>query len=103
MFYVWEEVGQDTFMVADYEDWEESEVSEIHVKRFKNQEVFVTKGYEFSCANGTLRLLNRPRPSSTVEENLLQEDHVETEEGHKKGSKTGDSLSTTKEMCLSTP
>ena len=65
--------------------WKDQKCQKSTSKDSKNQEVFVTKGYEFTCANGTLRLLNRPRPSSTVEENLLQEDHVEIEEGHKKG------------------
>ena len=42
--------------------------------------------YEFPCANGTLRLPGRPRPSSTAERNLEREDDVEIGEGDKKGS-----------------
>ena len=90
-------------MMADYEDLHQSEASDSTSKDSKKQEIFETKGYEFTCANGTLRLPNRPRPSSTVEENLLQEDHVEIEEGDKKGTKTGDVWSTTKEIYLPTP
>ena len=45
-------------MIPDYEDLLESEASEIYVKRFKSQEVFVTGEYEFP---------GRPRLSSTAE------------------------------------
>ena len=44
-------------MIADYDDLQESETSEIHVKRFKSREVFVKGEYEFPCANGTLDVL----------------------------------------------
>ena len=36
-------------MTAEYEDLQESEASEIHVR---SQEVFVKAEYEFPCANG---------------------------------------------------
>ena len=42
--------------------------------------------YKFPRASGTLRLLGRPRPSSTAERNFEREDDVEIEEGDKKGS-----------------
>ena len=67
-------------MIADYEDLQETEVSEIDVKRFENQEAFVKGDYEFPCANGTLRLPRRPRPSSTAEGNMEQEEDVESDE-----------------------
>ena len=54
-------------MRADHEDVQEVEASDIYVKRFKSPEVFVTKECEIPCANGILRLANRPRLSSTVE------------------------------------
>ena len=53
-------------LIEDYEDLQESEASEIDVKRSNNQEIFVKKrDYESPCANRTLRLLSRPRPSWT--------------------------------------
>ena len=48
--------------------------------------MFVQEDHEFPCANGTLRLLGRPRPSSTAEVNVEREDDDETEEGDNKGS-----------------
>ena len=54
-------------MVAEYEDLQESEAEEIHVNGCKIQEVFVKTLHQFPCANGTLKLLRRPRPSSTAE------------------------------------
>ena len=63
-------------MMADYEDLRETEVSEICVQRFKNQEVFVKEDYGFPCG--------RPRPSSTAEGNLVQEEDVEIEDGDKR-------------------
>ena len=80
-------------MIADYEDLEESEAAEIYVKKFNDQEVFVKEHYEISCANGTLRLLGRPKPSSTAEGNLEREADVEIEEGDIKGNQTEDSSS----------
>ena len=44
-------------MIADYEDLQESEGSEIYVKRFRSQEVFVKGDHEFPCANETLDFL----------------------------------------------
>ena len=58
--------------------------SEVHVKKFKSQEVFVKREYEFPCANGTSRLPYRPRLSFTAQGNLEKEDDVEIEEGDKK-------------------
>ena len=72
-------------MISDYEDLQESEASDLDVKRFKNQEVFVKGEYAFPCANGTLRLPHRPRPSSIAQDNFEQEDDVEIEKGDKKG------------------
>ena len=86
MCHVRKEVGQVTF--ADHEGLQHSEAAEIYVKRFKYQEVFVKEHYEFSCANGTLRLLGHPRPSSTAEGNSEREDDVEIEDGDKNGSTT---------------
>ena len=54
-------------MIADHEDVQESEASEVYVKRFTSRDVFVKGEYEFPCATGTLRLSSRPRPSSTAE------------------------------------
>ena len=78
-------------MIADSEDFQESEASEIYVERFKDQEVFVQADYQFPCAKETVWLLGRLRPSSTAEGNLEREDDVEIEEGYKKGSNTEDS------------
>ena len=80
-------------MIADYEDLQGSGASEIYVKRFKSQEVVAAGENELSCASGTLRPPDRPRPSSRVEGNLLTGDDVEIEEGNKKGSTTEDSWS----------
>ena len=80
-------------MIADYEDLQGSGASEIYVKRFKSQEVVAAGENELSCASGTLRPPDRPRPSSRVEGNLLKGDDVEIEEGDKKGSTTEDSWS----------
>ena len=79
-------------MIAVYEELRESEASEIYVKRCRNH-IFVKEGCGFPCANGTLRLPTRPRPSSTAEGNLEQEDDVEIEEGEKKGGNTEDAWS----------
>ena len=38
-------------MTADHEAFQESEVSEIYVKRFKSQEVSIEGEYQFPCAN----------------------------------------------------
>ena len=54
-------------MIADDEDLQESEASEIYVKIFKNQEVSAKGENEFPCANGTLRFHNRPWPSLMAE------------------------------------
>ena len=77
-------------MIADYVKIckSQKEASGIYVKRFKNQDIFVKEDYEFPCANGTLRVPSRPRPSSTVEGNFDEENDVEIEEGDKKGRKT---------------
>ena len=56
----------------------------------------------FPCADGPRRLPNRPRPSSTAEGNLEQEDDVEIEEGDKKGNKTEESWSMSGDFCLLT-
>ena len=80
-------------MLEDYEDLQESEATEIYVKRFKNQEVFVKEHFEFPCANGILKHLGRPGSSSTAEGNFEREDGVEIEEGDRKGSPTEDSCS----------
>ena len=71
--------------MADYEDVQESEASDIHVKSFKNQETFVKEDYEFPCAHGSLRLPRPSRLSSTAEGNLEPEDVVEIAERDKKG------------------
>ena len=74
-------------MIADYEDLSQSEASEICIKRFKSQEVLVKEHQEFLCANETLGLLNRPRPSLLAvlaEGNLEPERDVEIEEDGKK-------------------
>ena len=55
--------------------------------------MFVQVDYGYLFANGTLTLTSRPRPSSTAEGHLVQEDDVEIEEGDRKGSKTEDSWS----------
>ena len=44
-------------MIADYEGLQELDVSEIHIKRFRSQEVFVKGECEFPSANGTLDVL----------------------------------------------
>ena len=71
-------------MIADCEDLRESEASNIYVKRFKNQELFVKGEYEFPCATRTLRLPDRPRPSLIAEGNLEPEDDVEIEDRDEK-------------------
>ena len=76
-------------MVADYEDLQESEAPEIHVKRSNSQEVIV---------NG-----DRPRPSSIAERNHEPEDDVEIEEGDKKERETEYSWSMSGDFYLSTP
>ena len=65
-------------MVADHEDVQETEASDINVNRFKSQEVLVEEHYAFPCAYGTLR-----RPSK-AQGKLDREDDVEIEENDKK-------------------
>ena len=76
-----------------HEDLQESEASDIYVKRFKSREVFVKGEYEFPCENGTLRLLHRPRPPSIAAGNLEPEDDVEIEESDKRRRNSEDSCS----------
>ena len=42
--------------------------------------------FEFPCANGTVRLPTRPRPSLITKGNLEPEDDVEIEGGDQKGA-----------------
>ena len=74
-------------MIADYENVQESQASEIYVKRFKSPKTIVNGEIEFLYANGTLRLPGRPRPTSIAEGNLEQEDDVEIEESDKREDK----------------
>ena len=53
---VWKENGgSGDLVVADCEDVQETESSDIYVNRFKSQEVPVEEHYAVPCANGTLR------------------------------------------------
>ena len=66
---VWKENGgSGDLMVADHEDVQETEASDIHVNRFKSQEVLAKEHYAVPCANGTSR-----RPS-IAESKLDRED-----------------------------
>ena len=56
-----EERGSCDLMIADFEDVQESEVTDIYVKRWKNQEVFVKGNCDYPCANGTPKLPGRHR------------------------------------------
>ena len=87
-------------MTADNEDLHEPEGSQIYVKRIKSQEAFIKGECEFWCANGTLRLPSRPRPSLPAEGNLEPEDDVEIEEGNKREGKTEDSWSVSGEFLF---
>ena len=60
-------------MIADCEDLQKSGASEIHIKRFKSQDIIVQEPDQFPCANGTQKILGSPRPSSTAERNAEQE------------------------------
>ena len=44
-------------MIADYEHLQESEVSAIHVKRFKSEVLVKKENTKIPCANGTLDVL----------------------------------------------
>ena len=66
---------------------QESEASEIYVRRLKTQEVFVEGEHDFPCAKGTLRLPHRQSPSLPAE-GLEPEGDVEIEEGDKKREDT---------------
>ena len=58
---VWKENGgSGDLKVADHEDVQETEASDIHVNRLKSQEVPVEEHYALPCANGNSRLLYRP-------------------------------------------
>ena len=87
-------------MIADYEDLQESEDSEIHLKRFRCQEENVKREYKFPCANGTIRLPHCPRPSLLTEGNLEPKDDVEIEEDDKKWRITEDSWSMSGELFI---
>ena len=63
-------------------------------KDSKAKKYLFKKTRKFPCTNGTLRLLGRPRPSSTAQGNPEREDDVDIEEDDQKGSKTEDSWST---------
>ena len=53
---VWKENGgSGDLMVADHEDVQETEASDINVFRFKSQEVLAEEHYAFPSAYGTLR------------------------------------------------
>ena len=67
-------------------------------QKIQNPEVSVNSDYEFPRANGTLRLLGLPRPSSTAEDHIERADDVEIEEGERKGSRTEDSWSRWREF-----
>ena len=77
-------------MIADYEIVKESQTSEIYVKRFKSQEVFVERRVRISVCKRNSETSHRPRPSLTAEGNLEPEDDVEIEEGDKNSRKTKD-------------
>ena len=83
----------EALMIADFENVQESEASEIYAQRFQSQEVPVKTEYEFPCAKGTPRLPNHSGPSSIAEGNIEPEDDVEIEKGDKKWRKTEDSWS----------
>ena len=74
-------------MTTDCENVQESEASDFYVCRFKSQEVFVKRVYEFPGAIRNLRIPNRPSESLIAEENLEPRDDVEIEESDKNGKK----------------
>ena len=80
-------------LVAGYEYLQRSEPSEIYVKKFKRQQVFVKSESEFPCANGTLVLPQRPRPALEAEGDFSREDDADLEEGDKKKCTTEHSRS----------
>ena len=67
-------------MIADYQGLRESE----GLRHQRSQEVFVEGEYEFPCANGSLRLPNRPRPSPIAEGDLEKENDVEFKDNDEK-------------------
>ena len=72
-------------LVADVEGLQETAADEVHVERFQSQDMFVKEAHEFACANGTLKLPNRPGASSFAEGNVEQDDD-EIEDDEKDGS-----------------
>ena len=71
-------------LIANYEVLHDQKPLMFTLKRFESQEVFVKGENGFSCANGTLRLPDRPTPSLIAGGNLEPEDD---EEGDKQGRK----------------
>ena len=53
---VWKENGgSGDLKVADHEDVQETGASDIHVNRFKSQEVLAEEHHAVPCANGTFK------------------------------------------------
>ena len=77
--------GRGDFMMADYEDLQESQVSEIRIKTFKSQEAFVKGEYEFPCANGTLDVLIVQDRHGLQRETRSRKMMLKIEEGDKMG------------------
>ena len=71
--------------MADVEGLQEKAADLVHVERFRSQDMFVKEAHEFACANGTLKLPNRPGASSFAEGNIEQDDD-EIEDDEKDGS-----------------
>ena len=65
-------------LAADYEDLQESEATDVYVKRFKARNIYVKELHGFPCVSKTLK-------SPAVDVDLVQEG----EEGDKKGTFQG--------------
>ena len=69
--------------MADPEDLENVFTSEVHVKRFMLQEVSHEETPSVPCADGTLILLDLPRPRRHLKpDNWGQEEEASFEEEH---------------------
>ena len=80
-------------MIADYEDLQESEASEIYVKGFKNQEVIRKRRLRISVCRRNSKTSWSSKTIINSGENLEREDDVEIEDGDRKGINTEDSWS----------
>ena len=63
-------------MTADFDDLQGSEASDICVKRFKSQELFGAKRYEFSLHKRNIETSHSSKTVIDSGGNFLQEDDV---------------------------